>query len=355
MGCRFVPLVLVASACCAAATSAGPTRARAGLSAGVPFPLDHGNRWSYARTGGGVAGTWEVTAAAVSDAAARAPRYMLEGYFPGPPRRIAADRAGTVVEHDASAGADALWYRLGTPVGTSWELRLADLPDPGAAGSCVSGSKVTLAARDETLTVPAGRFQHVIRLDIVPPCADAGLVAEWFAPGVGLIRRVETSFAGEVVSELTHAVVAGRPFPTPAYETSVALEAPLVVNDLMPPVDARPGPALRGVLTLANRTAVPLELAFTGCVSASIRVVAADGGVVLSGRADDGGCCSCDAVQRLVLVHDALLLPFSLGLRDPAGRVVPDGRYGVEITLDVLDPEPLRPSARSRVEVQTVY
>jgi len=60
-------------------------------------------------------------------------------------------------------------------------------------------------------------------------------------------------------------------------------------------------------------------------------------------------------VRHLVLVHDALVLPFSLPLPDAQGTALADGLYGVQVTLDVPDPEPLRPAAWARIEVRSVY
>jgi len=354
---RVISAFALVAAVCVLTPHASPaqTRARPLLRAAHFFPLADGNRWTYTRRGTGVDETWQVAAAAVTDAATTAPRFSLTGYFFGPPRQVTTDRAGTVMERDPFAGRDTLWYRLGGAPGTSWELQLVELPTMGPVRGCISGSKLVVASRTETVTVPAGQFRNVVRVDFQPPCADAGITSEWFAPGVGLVRRVESSFAGPIVSELEQAVIGGLPFPAPAYTTSLSLASPLAIHDLMPPVDAGSSAVLRGVFTVANRTAVPLELVFTGCVSATVEVVDENGRTVLSGRADDGGCCACDVVRRLVLVHDALVLPFSLPLRDAQGAALADGWYGVQVTLDVPDPEPLRPAARARLEVQSVY
>lgn len=354
---RSISAFALVVAVCVLTPHASPaqTRARPVLSAAHFFPLTDGNRWTYTRRGTGADETWQVTAAAVTDTAATMPRFSLSGYFFGPPRQVTTDRAGTVMERDPFAGRDTLWYRLGAAVGTSWELQLVELPTMGPVRGCIGGSKLVIAARNEAVTVPAGHFRHVVRVDFQPPCADAGITSEWFAPGVGLIRRVESSFAGPIVSELEQAVISGRPYPSPGYTTSLSLTSPLAIHDLMPPVDDSSDAVLRGVFSVANRTAVPLELIFTGCVSATVEVVDEDGRTILSGRADDGGCCACDIVRRFVLVHDALVLPFSLTLRDAQGAALADGWYGVQATLDVSGPEPLRPAARARFEVQTVY
>lgn len=331
------------------------TRARPVLSATHYFPLADGDRWTYARRGPGIDETWQVSAAMIPSPTIAERRISLSGYFFGPPRQVSADRLGNVFERDPFGGRDTLWYRLGAPVGTSWELRLVELPTEGPVGSCISGSKLVLAATHESVSVPAGQFRNVVRIDFTSPCADAGITSEWFAPSVGLIRRVESSFAGPIVSELVQAIVGGHPFPAAAYETALALGSPLAMHDLMPPVDESSLAFVRGAFTLANRTAAPLELVFTGCVSATVSVIDEDGRVVLTGRADDGGCCACDVLKRLVLVHDALVLPFSLVLKDAHGSPLADGWYGVEATLDVLDPQPLRPAARARIEIQSVY
>jgi hypothetical protein len=274
----------------------------------------------------------------------------LVGYFGEGTRLVRADLASSVFER-GEAGREHLWYRLRAPVGTSWKLTTAPPELP-----CLAGATLTIGARDEVVTVPAGAFRGVVRVDYsASRCADAGITREWFAPGVGLVRRVEASIAGTRTSELVFARLGETTWPRTAWATSLELSSPRYVNDLMPTVGPRPLPQVRGAFVLRNRSDVPVELVFGGCRSVTLVVRDEAGEVVLESRADDGGCCACDNLVRVTLLRNALLLPFSFVLADGTGEPLPDGFYSLTATLDALGGETLRPAARARFEVQSVY
>jgi hypothetical protein len=347
-------LAIVAGTLSSGAAVSQP-RVRPALGPASYFPLNPGDHWLYERRGpAGQSSTWGVTVGAGAPDA-HAAYVTLSGYFPGAPRQVRVGPGQRVVELDFHGGPDALWYLLGATPGTRWRLTLADLPTLGPVPACISGSKLQLADRSEIVRVPAGTFRNVVRIDVGPPCADAGITGEWFAPGVGLVRREETSIAGPVISELVSATVAGRAFPAAGYETSLGLERPLLFNDLMPPVDDDSLPVVRGVFTVTNRTDIPVELVFAGCRSVALTVSDFAGTPIVAATADDGGCCTCDSVVRLVLVRDSFSLPFSFRLATENGEPLPDGRYCVSAVLQTTDPDALRPSAAARIEMQTVY
>jgi hypothetical protein len=274
----------------------------------------------------------------------------LVGYFASGQREVRSDPFSNVFERSGDAR-DHLWYLLGAPVGTSWTLSLA-APEL----SCLAGSRLTIGARDEVVTVPAGEFHNVVRVDYSGSlCADAGITAEWFAPGVGLVRRAETTIAGPLVSDLVTAELGQVVWPRAAYEVTLQLGSPTYTNNLMPPVGPDALPRVRGALVVRNRSDLPVELVFSGCRSVTLELRDQTGSLVLETRADDGGCCACDNLVTVTLVRDALVLPFSFTLADPAGAPLPDGRYGLTAALDTLGGESLRPSARAGITVQSVY
>ena len=168
------------------------------------FPLQAGNQWNYTKQGPVEAEPWQV----LVDTRASDAGVELQGYF-GATRTVCAGTGGVIHEVTADLGGE-MWYDLGASVGSGWRMHLdTDIDTPG----CVDGSKITIASRTEHVEVPAGSFDNVIRLDYVSPCADAGILSEWFAPSVGLIKRIEQSFAGPRVSELQSAVVGGVVMP----------------------------------------------------------------------------------------------------------------------------------------------
>jgi hypothetical protein len=284
------------------------------------------------------------------------PYFVLDGYF-GPGRLVRNGPGGAVLEFNPNGPADNLWYRLGAAAGTTWQLQLEPPPTLGPIADCVSGSKVVLASRTEVATVPAGTFRGVVRLDFSSPCADAGLESEWFAPGVGLIRRQELSFAGPVVSELVSAEVGDLTLPRLAYASSLSLDRPVYVNNLMPTIGPPALPIVRGRFVVSNNSDLPIHFVFAGCKSVSVVVVDEAGSEVLRARGDDGGCCLCPGVVHVSLVRDALVVPFSFELVTRDGQPLSDGRYAVTATLQTLDMMALRPSATATatIEVRSVY
>jgi len=320
------------------------------------FPLKPGSQWTYQKSSPTGATQWEVGVAEPAEPEAGVRHVLLSGYFPGAARLVRSDRTSAVLETSSWSQGESLWYLLGAAVGTGWELRLAPLPTMSPVPGCVDGAKLRLVSRDESVSVPAGEFTHVVRVDWTTSCRDAGISSEWFAPDVGLVRRVESSITGPVVSELVDAVVGELHLPLPAWNTALTLDRPVYVNDLMPAVGGpRPLPEVRGSFVLSNASEIPIELRFSGCRSVAIVVRNERGDGVLTARGDDGGCCTCKNLQVVTLAHGMLALPLRFALAGVTGAPLASGRYAVEVTLETLDPQPLRPSATALIEIQNVY
>ncbi len=325
------------------------------------LPLQVGNQWLYERKFFG-SSTWIASVVERVTAPNGRTYAALEGYFGiltsegyVAPRRLVRSSRGIVTEFNPDGASDNLWYMLGAEVGTTWQIQLEPVPESGTIGLCVDGSTVTLASRSEVVTVPAGTFQDVVRLDFAPRCADAGIVSEWFAPRVGLIRRQEDSFSGPVVSELFRAIVGGVQFPRQTYSTSLSIDRPVYVNNLMPPPLPDGFPTVRGLFTVANATHLPIDFSFLGCKSVSVVVKDGAGNVVLRALGDDGGCCACDSILNVTLLRNTLVVPVSFRLLPLDRQPLPDGRYTVAVTLLTRDPVALRPSATATIEVQSTY
>ncbi len=320
------------------------------------FPIQPGNHWLYQRRG--TAGT-EMWAVKVGDrfVAPNGRAYFdLAGYFAGG-SKVRAPR-NVVTEFNSRGIDDHLWYRLGASVGSSWIIELerpAALFPNSPVADCVSGARLTIGSRTESIAVPAGTFRGVVRVDWQTNCADAGITTEYFAPGIGLIRRVEQSFTGPVVSDLVRVEVGGVVQPRLPYATEISLDRPVYVNNLMPPIGPGSIPTVQGVLVVRNRTEVPLSFEFSGCRSATIVVSNEAGEPVLRAQGNDGGCCDCRNILPVYLQNDLLAIPFAFRLATPEGRPLPDGKYGVAATLDTLDGAALRPAATARIEVTSVH
>lgn len=338
-----------------AAPVQGQRQIRPVLGSASYFPLGVGNRWVYAKAGRGGTSAWKVEVVEAGMPAGPWPFFRMEGYFQGPPRVVRADRGGAVRELGPGGDREYLWYMLGAPVGTTWQLQLAPSPTAGPLGDCVDGSRLVVASRNEVVKVPAGEFTRVVRIDFRSHCVDAGITSEWFAPGVGLVRREETSIAGPVVSELVQAELGGVALPRAVYSTTLSLDSPRYVNNLMPPVGAGAAPTVRGTFAVRNFTDVPVELTFSGCQSASVVVENEAGEVVVKAHADDGGCCTCTNLVTVTLLHEGLVMPLCVTLSTENGAPLPTGRYSIAVTLDTVGAADLRPSARLPFEIVAIY
>lgn len=216
------------------------------------FPLEPGSEWVY--SDGISSFTVQVTGAALEANGLK--YYEVSGYFPNDPvkvRKLRRGSLGQVLEYNP-AGADYLWYRFGNVRG-SWRFESAgEIP-------CITGSQVSVGDAAAAVEVPAGSFKRSLRLDFLTPCADAGLTAEYFAAGVGLVQRVVETIAGPRTFRLVAAQLGASRFPEAFYGIEISLDRPVYYNNLMPPI-ANPSPTARAVLVLRNRTEFPVEFTF---------------------------------------------------------------------------------------------
>ncbi len=155
------------------------------------FPLEPRSEWTFEDTTYGGTSSMSVTRA-------RAGVFRLDG-FPGA-SDLRVRWSGQMLQ--AWDKAQRRWealLRLGAKAGTTYRV---DLPAP-----LWNGVRVTLASRQATVRNGRRSYRGSIRFDVQPPAglSDGGILALWFAPGVGLVRWVEQSFAGPVA----HVLVSG--------------------------------------------------------------------------------------------------------------------------------------------------
>lgn len=350
----LIPALFLTGTVTANPQSHGSTRAAAARGS-LYFPLRHGYKWTYVVKSpiSQTTTTWQVEVLSPPPSATPVSGYYpLRGYFRmDETRAVRATPFGTVVEQGPE-GERKLWYELDAQVGESWTMHVAP-PLP----SCEDGAVLTMTARDERVSVPAGDFSRVLRVDrLASQCADAGIVSEWFAPGVGLIRREEQTIAGPVISELVSAELGNDVWPASSYTTALHLSKAQFFNDLMPPVDPDTLAHVRGTFVMANRAAeVPTEFVFSGCKSLTLEIQNAEGTIVRKIEVDDGGCCECDSLVTVDLSKEPLRLAFDFVLVDTEGKPLPDGFYSLTAVLNSQDPPALRPAARARIEVASAH
>lgn len=290
------------------------------------FPLQPGTTWVYQVSGVGGGERQVAAKVGVMPVASPGAAVLLEGYFPGP-ARLVRSLAGKV-EELGSGGEVFLWYLLTAPEGTSWTLRLAPLPQERAL-PCTDGARLTLVSRGETLTVPAGTFDHVVLVRWETPCRDAGIVGEWFAPGVGLVQREEASFAGKITWQLKEMRHEEAP-ALPRYGGALALSQRHYVLDLMPPVDPQQLPSLEGTLALWDlehgpdgQAGVPM------CLQAKGEILEENGQTAVSFVVPDPGCF----ILAPIGFSPYRLLPFSHPLW-VGESPLPQGFYTLRVSVE---------------------
>jgi len=300
------------------------------------FPLKSGYRWVYVLGRPGTGPVWDVTVEA-DESGQVSNSYRLLRYLSSESGPVCLTASGDVVErgHD---GKDHLWYQFNAPVGKTWVMDVAsDNPLP-----CADGATAWIGARAETVSVPAGQFMNVIRIDYIPAGFDCGIWREWFAPGVGLIRREENSFGGNMVTELVYAELGERVLPESVYSTSLRLSSAQYLHNLTPPVDPSRLARLEGSLVVRNETEAPAELVFPdSCRRVRLEVRDEVGKLVIQTTTQpDLGCFT--EITRVDPGKQALVVPFSLLLADQDGKPLPDGSYTLTVVLLTV-PETLRP------------
>ncbi|MBI3912511.1 MAG: hypothetical protein HY320_16440 [Armatimonadetes bacterium] len=169
------------------------------------FPLRKGNTWNYVSAAAHAAlppQEFSTTIDAVRRSTTTGTAWYQLTNYQGGDHWVRKTGKGRILERP-----DHLWYQFEAAPGTSWKMSIRE----GFPGS--DGATLTLASRSETVRVPAGVFENCIRIDYAHQVVDAGIIAEWFAPGIGLVQREEARIFGPLVTRLKSAVVNGRQFP----------------------------------------------------------------------------------------------------------------------------------------------
>jgi hypothetical protein len=171
------------------------------------FPLAVGNEWTYSRSGQAI-GSQKIlvnVTAKTQPSGSTAVYFQLNNY--NGTAHWVQQSAGIVSEYP-----NYLWYYLNAGVGSSWTMHINTMVPGVIIGS--DGAVLTVVSRNESVTVPVGTFTTV-HISFRTNVCDAGITDEWFAPGFGLVKRVETSLIGPITWELVHMVINGTVIGTP--------------------------------------------------------------------------------------------------------------------------------------------
>ena len=164
------------------------------------FPLEEGNTWVYLSAGSPEPVTVTVGARVAIGGESY---YQLSGYVGRdlPVRLRAGD--GALCYWDERVGKDVLL--------TSFSPSQQGLPAPER--SCNTQQQPE-AGREE-YEGPLGRLGTQLTIHYSSQCADAGITREAYIDGLGMVRRVFTTFAGPRTYDLVYARVSGKTIGTP--------------------------------------------------------------------------------------------------------------------------------------------
>lgn len=220
-------------------------------------------------------------------------------------------------------------------------------------GPCNHG-EVVIAAKDEVLDIPAGIFDQVIRLDLTPSCADAGVTGLWFAKGVGLVQWREIMLTGPQTYELSSGVLGGVAYPQPrGLIVSGEFPGAEAWINMMPVVGERPPSSIRVSLRLSNHTDGALTYHFGSSQRYDILLTDAAGQVVAQWSADKFFA----QVTSVLIVQPGQTIRFSdeLELKTLSGEAIPEGDYRLLMRLASQGDEAMTPAAQTPLRIRWAY
>ena len=121
---------------------------------------------------------------------------------------------GSVLLYDRTSGTEQSWLALGLSVGGTFPTQINPCPTSGQ-----------IAARDASVTTPAGQFNNAVQVTFAGNCVDVGVTRQFYAAYVGLIRDEETTIAGPLVYELVYYRVGSRTVAAQEVSFTMALDA----------------------------------------------------------------------------------------------------------------------------------
>ena len=318
------------------------------------FPLQVGNYWEYeVYRWGGVVDRYRVEVTGKAYSYHYFSFYRLTNYFPHSApvsRLVCRTYSNNVYEWPAAARSLNLWYMLGASIGTEWRLVLE------GGEPCYSPLSATVESRSDKVSVPAGEFAGCIKVVYGHGCSDADPEAEWFAPGAGLIKRVETTFAGPMETVLVRACVDGEIIPglhlLDGFGALAKSDAPSYTNNLMPP--GRILPVMQATLVVFNYGPEAVTFNFNTSQRFDFIIGTPDGATLYRWSADKAflQVLGSEKLFNGKLIYTEKILLQDWRSASPVPVPLPDGLYTLEAVLTSND----RPmSGKTTFEIRSVH
>jgi len=273
------------------------------------LPLQTGNRWEYRCTGecGNATFTREIIATEQVQPQDRQYYVMRES---GVEYRVRIDDQGRLLVLDPKTGAEKQWYAFGAREGDDYET---------AIHRCNPAAQI--ASRTAIFHGPSGDVRNALRITYTNTCNFAGLVEETFAPGIGLVQRVEN--VGTVQYDLIHARINGVSL---SMEKALAFEITLD-RAVYAATNKGAAPAeMEATLRLRNTTGEAVELSFPTAQRQDFIVRNAQGDAVL--QWSDGRTFS--QVPGTERIRGEVEYVAALRLMRNSGETLPEGKYTIE-------------------------
>jgi len=219
---------------------------------------------------------------------------------------------------------------------------LVDFDDPEGStypvqlGNCNLGD-ARIGSKSEVLSLPAGLFTEVIRVDFSTSCADGGVLSHWYAKKIGLIQWEEQNIAGPVTSRVVAGTAGGINYPrndrksvqvtgrSDGYDYRGYGVEPIVGGP--PPIP--PIRAARFDLTIANNSESDIAVRFSTSQQFEIQIID-DQGRVLSSWSNGRFFLEIETETTL---RDGDVWSFGdfMGLIADDGTPLPEGDYQVVV------------------------
>lgn len=225
-------------------------------------------------------------------------------------------------------GRTQLFANFNGSVGDEWKVTI---------GHCNKNVSVTLAEKNQIVTVPAGTFNNCILLKLTTSCADAGVEAIWFAKNIGVVKWISQSIAGPRDHELKKATVGGVTYPKPIPITLTlkgGTDRYVYWINMMPLIDPkRPPTLLNAEFAITNTTGEPIEFIFGVC-EFDICIYDEEGNMVSHmNRGKEAECAREMAVKRTLENGKTWRYNGKVELTDKEGRDLSQGDYTVECIM----------------------
>ena len=311
------------------------------------FPMHVGDHWTYSESGALAShtpGQVSVDAQYFSPTSGRT-WFRVRGYQ-GDYHWLWQTTAARVYEWPATH----LWYRLGLAAGTPWDFSI-DASGTHGAIACSDGAQCEVVSRSEPLTVPAGTFS-TIHIRWTVHCFDAGITDEWFASGVGLVRRDHETIAGPVLQVLESAVVGGKTIGAPAasaFTTSVSTDQAGYYENHMPGPGPRPtqGPQISVACKIVTAHGQPVTLHTADYNVWKVTIVDPSGNVVYSNPMIMAPAPAGGVSKSIPGAGDTATFPVHFAFGSPQGTYTVKARC--------LSDNPIQPEVSTTFSYSYVY